>query len=67
MRRYTVLIPFTGYMNVEVKAESEEEAIVKACSEASWEKHVEEWNLHRHVVRGNVSSALLNEVEVYED
>ena len=67
MKNHTVLIPVTGYVSVEVKAESVDEAVDKAYEEASLDKHLEEWDLHEKVVRGNVSYALLNEIEIYED
>ncbi|EPZ47610.1 hypothetical protein [Alicyclobacillus acidoterrestris] len=65
MKTYIVEIPLTGYVSVEVEAESEQEAIDRAFEEAQLE-HIEEWDLHRQIVRGNVFSGLRNEIHVEE-
>lgn len=63
--KFTVGVPITGYIVLEVEADTEEEAFEKA-----WESdkltldNVEEWEAHDQVNRGNVSYALMDEIQV---
>lgn len=66
MKDYTVILPITGYLDVQVKAESEEEAIEQAYQEGSLDELVE-WEAHKKICEGNVCYALQNEIEVFED
>lgn len=64
MPKYSVLVPFTGSMLVEVEADSP-----AAAKEAAWETEfdinsVHELELHDHVVRGNMFYGVLNSMEV---
>lgn len=69
--KYLVEIPITGKVTVEVVANSEKKAIEKAMDEFDLELNpsselgyeIEEWEYHFHVNKGNVSYAVLNEVE----
>lgn len=67
MKDYTILIPFTGYVSVTVEAENSDDAVEIAFEKATIEDHLEEWDLHEKVNQGNVSYALLNEIQIYED
>lgn len=69
--KYLVEIPITGKVIVEVVANSEKEAIEKAMNEFDLELNpsselgyeIEEWQYHYKVNEGNVSHAVLHEVE----
>ena len=62
---YAVSIPITGYIYDEIEADSAEEATEKLmqCAET---KHIEEWDLHEHIVQGNVFYGHLNSILVEE-
>ena len=68
MKKYFVEIPITGYVSVEIEANSKEEAIEKA-----WESpdlsldNVVEWEAHAYVSKGNVLYALRDEIDVYSE
>lgn len=67
-KKWSVAIPVTGVIYEEVEADSEEEAIDEAMSGSYKTKDIEEWEIHRHVVRGNVfyghtSHATAEEIE----
>lgn len=64
MTDYVVRIPITGYVIVEVEAESEEEAIEKAFNSEILSDNIEEWELHQQVVTGNVYHGMLNSIEI---
>jgi len=51
IRTYSVAIPITGICYVDVEASSEEEAIDLAFEH---DLEIEQWEAHRHVIRGNV-------------
>lgn len=61
MRRWSVRIPVTGFALVEVNAEDEESAIERVLEEGVALTDVEEFDTHRHVVRGNIFYGTLNE------
>lgn len=64
MSRFVVSIPITGYIDTEVQAASEEEALEKAWElfEEGWAKHFEEhWEAAEKVCEGNVFHGELNE------
>lgn len=69
MKRYIVSIPLAGALHIEVEAETESSAKVKA-----WEEFGEqgegageiEWELMDCITRGNVCHAPLNDIEVNE-
>lgn len=65
MKRYTVLLPITGVICVEVEAETEKDAIDAALSsdDLTTDK-IEEWEAHRQIVKGNVFYGSQNEAEV---
>lgn len=64
MKNYLVLIPVTGYIAVEVKAEDEEQAKELAFATETTVDDIEEWELHEQVCTGNVLHAVLNEISV---
>ena len=67
MATYTVAVPMTGVIYVQVQAESEEEALGKALdSEQLTLENLEEWEAHKQITRGNVLYAIQNEIEVVE-
>ena len=77
MKEYTVVVPITGYVTVYVEAKDEESA--KSAARKKLESlrmemtgseadavEVGHWSSHERVVRGNVSYAVKNEIEVSE-
>lgn len=67
MARYTVAVPITGVIYVEVEADDEAGAKVAALeSDGLTLDNVEEWNTHRQVVQGNVFYGTQNAVEITE-
>lgn len=66
-KEYWVEIPITGYVIVEVEAESEQEAIEKAFADPDiTTDDIEEWNTHEHITQGNVCYALKHSVSAEE-
>lgn len=73
-KNYSVLIPFTGYVNVDVegiknKEEAIEMAFEKLNKENSFDEYIKygELEYHEVVANGNCCSAVLNEIEVIEE
>ncbi|MCP4493277.1 MAG: hypothetical protein GY820_39135 [Gammaproteobacteria bacterium] len=71
MKEYSVRVPFTGFVDVTVEAESEKEAEEKFWEMGIYEfsdKRVDhhEWEFHTIVCQGNVLYAEQNEIEVEE-
>lgn len=62
MKTYSVALPITGVLVLDVEASSEEEAIDKAMDEATLD-HLEEWEAHKKIVQGNVFYGNQNEAE----
>ena len=65
MKTYTIAVPITGVIYVDVKANSEEDALEAALEseDLSLDK-CEEWEAHEHIVRGNVFYGHQNKIEV---
>ena len=64
MPKYSVLVPFTGSMLVEVEADSPADA-EEAAFEVDFDiDNVHELELHDHVVKGNVFYGVLGSMEV---
>lgn len=63
MRKWNVSLPFTGFIFVEVEAESRAAAIDAAFDAVpdDWHESIAEMEFHTHVTRGNVCSAVLND------
>lgn len=59
-RKWSVALPITGIAYVEVEAEDEEAAIEEAMNIVD-RQHLEEWESHKQICRGNVFSGALNE------
>lgn len=66
MKKYYVSIPITGKLLIEVDAESKDDAIKSAFEQADL-KHLDEWETHMEVCKGNVFYGVLSEVDVYEE
>lgn len=65
MKLYTVAIPITGVILAEVKAEDEDAAIEAAFNRTDLTlDNIEEWDMHRQIVEGNVFHGLRNSVDV---
>lgn len=69
MKTYSVRVPFSGYVFVDVKANNEKDVVDKAL-EAPLTMDLKqedgdfadyEWELHRQIVKGNVFYGNLNE------
>jgi hypothetical protein len=79
MPRFTVFIPCTGSISVELEAENEDQAKEKAL-EAPWTMdkistengqaldgmtaHIYEWEMHKQITKGNAFYGVQNEIEV---
>lgn len=72
MAKYNVKVPFTGFVEVEVEADTEKEA-----KEKFWEMEIgyltdsrityHEWDFHKIICKGNILYATKNEMEVEEE
>jgi hypothetical protein len=65
MKTYNVRVPITGVADVQVEAESEEQAIELALDSVTSDD-LTEWEGVRCVVQGNVFHGHTNEIEVEE-
>ncbi len=64
---YGVTIPIAGYIYKEVVADSEDEAIEMVMSSDDIDaKDIEEWDMYRHMSRGNVRSYGVNDAVVQD-
>lgn len=64
MKKWEVLLPVAGHVAVEVEAENEEEAIEKALrSENITNEDIQEWDVFKKIIEGNVCHAPLWEAE----
>jgi hypothetical protein len=61
MASYTVMLPISGKLFVEVEADSEDAAIEAAMQSTLTLDLVEEWEAHREVLRGNVFYGIARE------
>ncbi len=67
LNKYTVSIPFTGYVTVEVEAENKNAAIKAAFEQdIDLQNDLGEIEYHTIICNGNVFYGLLNEIEVEE-
>ena len=64
MPTYSILVPFTGSMFVEVEADSPADAKEVALEAEFNINNVHELEFHDHVVKGNVFYGVLNSMEV---
>lgn len=60
MARYTVTLPITGIVMIEVDADDERSAIDAALSSDATLADIESWETHRMVCEGNVYRGELN-------
>lgn len=68
MKEYTVLVPITGYVEVVVEAENEQEAIDMAMGDEDINlDYVMEWDMIEHITEGNVFHGIKNDIEVLEN
>ena len=68
MKEYTVLVPITGYVEVIVDAESEQDAIDKAMDDEDINlDDVVEWDMTQHITEGNIFYGIKNDIEVFEN
>lgn len=62
MATFSVCLPITGIIWVEVEADDEESAIEAAFhSDSLNNENIEEWEAHRRICTGNILHAQLNE------
>jgi hypothetical protein len=66
MKRFLVTLPVSGHVSVEVEAEDGEAAIQAAFDKSFTKEDIEEWDIHRHLVRGNVCYATYHRAEAEE-
>lgn len=64
--KYAVSVPISGYVYKEVEANSEEEAREAVFMSGITIDEVEEFDMHDHIVKGNVFYGVLNEIEIEE-
>lgn len=67
MKRYTVVLPVSGKAVIDVMADSEEAAIDMALDSPLTMDNLEEWDVHRHIVRGNVCHAMQFSAEIVDE
>ena len=72
MKTFEVSIPITGVVHMTVECESaDEDAVFMACME-QWDEDgctaddIEEWEFVPHVTTGNVTNAVLNDIDITE-
>ena len=66
-KRWSVSVPFTGYVVVEVEADDEKSAIEAALESDKLDiNDCEECEFHDYVARGNVFYGVQNEAEALE-
>lgn len=63
MKKYYVKVPITGYLELEVEAYNDAEAISSAIQLGDL-SDLMEWKSHREVCQGNVFMGLANEVDI---
>jgi hypothetical protein len=61
MPLYSVSLPITGYVVLDVEADSEDAAIDRAFEQEITNDHIEEWQVHQQIVTGNVFHGTMNE------
>jgi hypothetical protein len=67
MKRYSVDVPISGYINIEVEADTEEDAIRTALESDDLKiDNVVEWEAHEKICEGNVCNAIFWEAEATE-
>ncbi len=66
MKTWTVQIPITGYIELEVEAESAKAAIEIAMSKELTAADLVTWETHTEVVKGNVFYGVLNKANAEE-
>lgn len=67
MKRFIVSVPFTGYVNVEVEAADKDGAIKAALTSPKLNfRDADEIRYHKHVVKGDVCSAVLEKADAEE-
>ena len=64
MKEYAITMPVTGTIYKEVQAESEEEALAKFYELETSNDDIEEWEMHEHIVKGNVFYGGTNDVDI---
>lgn len=63
-KKWEVSIPITGYITVEVEAESEQEAIELGLDSSDLTiDNIVEWKAHEYIAKGNVCYASVNTAE----
>jgi hypothetical protein len=66
MPRWSVQIPVSGYVEVEVEASSKDEAIDVGMQQEVGSEDIVEWETLRHVTQGNVFYGVLAEADAQE-
>lgn len=66
MPRYYVRLPAAGFVECEVEAANEEEAIEKALTEGEFAEGIQEWEVMENINRGNVCYAPFWDAEAEE-
>lgn len=66
MKVYGVSMPITGFVYVEVEAESEEDAKKAFYEQEITVSDVEEWDTCEEITRGNVFCGIINSMEIEE-
>jgi hypothetical protein len=66
MTTYGISMPITGFIYKEVEADSEEEAKNEFHKLELKTEDIEDWDIHDHIVKGNVFYGQLNDVTIDE-
>jgi hypothetical protein len=70
MKEYSVKLPVAGYAVVMVEADNEKEALEKALESEVKLDDIEEWDVHEHIIEGNIFYGNCNDPEIdleYDD
>lgn len=66
LKTYAVRLPITGVIDINIEAESEDDAIEKALDSDITSDDISEWETCRQIVQGNVFHGHTNEAEAQE-
>jgi len=65
-KRWSVQVPITGFVVIEVEADDEESAIDAALEASPITDDIQEWEMHRYTNRGNVAYGSCTEANAEE-
>jgi len=66
MKEYDIKLPIAGFVLVSVEADNKAKALEKAMSSNISTDDIEEWDVYKQIVQGNVFYGPLNTYEINE-